>query len=238
MTTFALALVLLSAFTHASWNLLAKRAQGGAAFGWLIFTLAVPLYAPLVAGLIVLRAPRLGPEELLFILGSALLHVAYFLLLFAGYRAGDLSLVYPLARGTGPLLSTIAAIVLLGERPTPLALAGAAAIVGGAFLLTGDPRRLRAQGAGRAVGYALLTGVVIAAYTIWDKYAVGTLLIAPLLYDWTVNLGRVALLTPSALRDRAAVAREWRAHRREAIGVAMLSPLSEDDLFRVTVFLR
>ena len=135
MTASALALVLLSALTHASWNLLAKRAQGGAAFGWLIFTLAVPLYTPLVIGLILLQEPRLGPAELVFIAGSAILHVGYFLLLFAGYRAGDLSLVYPLARGTGPLLSTIAAIVILGERPTPLALAGAAAIVGGAFLL-------------------------------------------------------------------------------------------------------
>src|SRR5690349_16047947 len=96
---------------------------------------------------------------------SGALHALYFLLLQRGYATGDLSLVYPLARGTGPLLSTTAAIVFLGERPSPLALAGAAVIILAVFSLMGRP----GHASGSGMGFALLTGAAIAAYTLWDK---------------------------------------------------------------------
>ena len=92
-----------------------------------------------------------------FIAGSAALHLAYFLLLQQGYRIGDLSLVYPLARGTGPMLATAAAILLFGERPTPLALTGAVLIVGGVFVLTGGAGGWGGKPRRKAVGFALLT---------------------------------------------------------------------------------
>ena len=226
MSAFAFALVLLSALTHATWNLLAKRVEGGAPFLWLVYVVSAVLYAPFAAIVIAAARPDLGLAALGLIVGTGLLHTAYFLLLTAGYRSGDLSLVYPLARATGPLLSTVAAIALLGERPTPLAIAGAVAIVGGALFLTGDPRRLRSQGAGPAVGYAVGTGVVIAAYTLWDKQAVSAFLIPPLFYDWARNLVQTALFTPVAYVARDSVARHWREHRREVLGIAVLSPLS------------
>ena len=125
MSTFALGLILISAVAHATWNLYAKRASGGPAFVWLFDVASTLLYAPLA--LIVVLRPH-APITLLgfgFIAGSAVLHLAYFLMLQQGYRIGDLSLVYPLARGTGPMLSTTAAILVFGERPGPLALAGA-----------------------------------------------------------------------------------------------------------------
>ena len=137
MTVAALALVLSSALLHATWNLLAKRASGGLAFVWLFTILDAILYAPLAIVALVLLRPHIGWLELAFIGGSALLHIAYFLSLQSGYRYGDLSLVYPLARGGGPALATVGAIVLLAERPSALALSGTALIVLSAFVISG-----------------------------------------------------------------------------------------------------
>src|SRR4030067_3686950 len=110
MTAFALALVLPAAFAHASWNFLAKRAGGGAAFVWLFAALSTLFYAPLAVFIYVWQKPDLGWIQIGFMAGSALIHVGYFLLLQRGYRIGDFSLLYPLARGTGPTLSTTASI--------------------------------------------------------------------------------------------------------------------------------
>lgn len=106
MTAFALSLVLLSAVLHATWNLFAKRAGGGAAFVLLLNVVAVVVFAPLVVILLLVDKPHIGLAELGMMVGSAVLQSAYFVLLLRGYRIGDLSLVYPLARGTGPLVAT------------------------------------------------------------------------------------------------------------------------------------
>lgn len=226
MTAVALVLVLTSAFIHATWNLLAKRVEGGTAFLWLVYVVSTVCYAPVALAVILIVRPAIDFVGLGFMVGTVFLHTAFFAFLTAGYRAGDLSLVYPIARATGPLLSTIGAIALFAERPTPLALAGGSAIVLGAVFLTGDPRRIRAAGAGPAVGFALLTGLTIATYTLWDKHAVSALAIPPILFDWSRNFGQTLLVAPFALRRRAEVAHHWRAHRWETIGVAVLSPLA------------
>ncbi len=226
MTEVAVLMVLGSAVVHATWNLFAKRVGGGATFIWLICCINIVAYAPLAIWLYVSVRPVFGLPHLVMILGNGILHITYFLLLSRGYRVGDLSLVYPLARGTGPMLSTTAAILFLGERPTPVALAGAVLIGLGVFILTGDPRRFHESGASKAVLYALLTGMVIATYTLWDKYAVSVLLMSPLLYDWLCSIARGVMLTPHALRHRDEIRVHWTKHRKEAIGVAILSPLS------------
>ncbi len=226
MTAFALVLVLTAAVVHASWNMLAKRSRGGAAFVWLVAACSAVLYAPLALVAVVLQRPQLGWAEFGFMAGSAGLHLAYFLLLQRGYRNGDLSLVYPLARGTGPLLSTTAAVLFFGERPSAIALAGAALIGVGVFLIAGGPRHLQREQARWAVWYGLMTGVLIAGYTLWDKHAVSVLLIPPLLLDYGSNFGRMLLLTPAMPQRRRQVQLEWRQHRREVLGVAVLSPLS------------
>ncbi|HEX2094737.1 MAG TPA: hypothetical protein VHG28_20200 [Longimicrobiaceae bacterium] len=227
MTGLALALVLASAAIHATWNLLAKRSGGGGvAFVWLFAALSALLYAPAAAWVFLTARPELGVTEVVCLAGSSLLHLAYFLLLQRGYRAGDLSLVYPLARGTGPVLATALAIALLGERPSPVALLGAGLVAAGAFGLTLGSRSPEGGGARTAVVYGLLTGMLVAAYTLWDKWGVGILLVPPLLFDWMSNFGRVLLLTPLAARRREEIGAEWRRHRREVVGVALLSPLS------------
>jgi drug/metabolite transporter (DMT)-like permease len=226
VTELALVLVLLSAVAHAVWNFIAKRASGGPVFNWLFDMLSVVVWAPLGVLQVVLQPPHLGLVEVTFIVGSALLHLAYFLLLGQGYRLGDLSLVYPLSRGAGPMLSTAAAVLLLGEHPTPLALTGAALIGLGVFVLVGDPRQLHGSKAGPSVAFALLTGIVIAGYTLWDKQAVSAVGIPPILYFYLFTLTRAVLLTPYALTRLDTVRQEWRAHKRHALGIAALSPVA------------
>src|SRR6266850_2019370 len=106
MTLLALVLVLASAILHATWNLLAKRVGGGIPFVWLFSTVATVIYAPVLLVSILQQPPVFGAPQIVFLLGTTVLHVAYYLLLNKGYQVGDLSLVYPLARGTGPVLST------------------------------------------------------------------------------------------------------------------------------------
>ncbi|MFM7427961.1 MAG: DMT family transporter [Elainella sp.] len=227
MSVLALVLVLLSAVAHATWNLLAKRTQGGAAFLWLFAALSSLIYAP-IAAVVWLRSAQLQPQSGWLMAGSGVLHVLYFLLLQRGYRTGDLSVVYPLARGTGPLLSTAVAVLALGERPTGLALLGAVLVGLGAFLLTGGSSQNPANSAQsqQAIVYGLLTGALIAAYTLWDKQAVSLFSVPPLLMDYGCNLWRVLLLTPLALSRWPDVKQNWQTYRREVLGIACLSPLS------------
>ncbi len=226
MTGLAIVLVLSAAFIHATWNLLAKRARGGAAFVWLFAALSAVLYAPVTIAILLIQQPHIGLVEFLCILGSAALHLTYFLILQQGYRKGDLSLVYPLARGTGPMLSTTAAILFFDERPTPAALLGTLLVTVGVFVLTGGTEKLNHARTRWAIAYGILTGTIIAGYTLWDKEAVSALLIPPLLLDYCSTLCRVGLLGPFALKHWKAVCAEWRNHRFEAIGVALFNPLS------------
>jgi len=131
MTAFALSLVLAAAVVHASWNYFLKRSGGGAVFVWLFATMSALIYAPLAATIIWWQKPDFGWTHYGLMAASAVLHTAYYLLLDRGYRSGDLSVVYPLARGTGPLITVLCAVLFLHEHPTPLAVAGALLIGGG-----------------------------------------------------------------------------------------------------------
>jgi drug/metabolite transporter (DMT)-like permease len=229
VSTAVLALVVLAALSHAAWNVLAKTAGGGATFVWLFSALAAAIWLPVAAiALIVDPHPAVGLEGIAFMAGSGALHALYFLLLQRGYREGDLSLVYPLARGTGPLLSTLAALVIFAERPSALALAGGAIIVAAVLSLAGAGGGMRTAAGDRrrAVSFAVLTGVAIASYTLWDKQAVGPLGIEPVVYYWGTNVAETALLTALVAHRRAEVRSTWAAYRRQAIGVAVLSPLA------------
>jgi drug/metabolite transporter (DMT)-like permease len=226
VTGLSLVLVLAAAVLHASWNLLAKRAgSAGVGFVWLCAAVASVLYLPLAIGAYVVARPHIGATEVAFLLGSGALHALYFTLLQYGYRVGDLSVVYPLARGTGPMISTVIAIAVLGERPSPLAISGAVLICGGVIVLGrvtsstsgGDPRA--------GVIFGVATGVLIATYTLWDRHAVAELAVPALILDWAANAGRAVILAPFA-RRRSDVGRIWRTYRREVITVAVISPLA------------
>jgi len=226
MSALALSLILAAAVVHASWNYFLKRSGGGTVFVWLFATLSALIYAPLAAAVIWWQKPVFEWQHYALMAASAAIHTAYYVLLDRGYRSGDLSVVYPIARGSAPLITVLCAVLLLQEQPTTLAVAGALLIAGGAVALTGDPRKLRASGNLHAVGFALLTGCMIAAYTVVDKVAVWAFLVPPLVQDWAANLGRVALMTPMALRQQAEIGPTWRRARKEIVLVAVLCPLS------------
>jgi drug/metabolite transporter (DMT)-like permease len=228
MSLFALSLVLVAAALHATWNLFAKRASGGLAFVFLVGAVNVALYAPFVAAYWLWRHPVLPAAAILWIIGSGILKAGYGLFLQRSYRTGDFSLIYPLARGTGPVLATIGAILLLGERPPPAAICGGLIIVASIFLLAGGPALLSQGERHRriAVGYGLITGAFIAAFSVWDKHGVASLLIAPFLYDAGTTVTGAVLLAPFAARQWPEVVREWREHRVEATAVAGLSSIS------------
>ena len=226
MTGLAIALVLSAAFIHATWNYILKKSGGGIGFVWAFAALSSLFYAPLAVGAVLVQHFQVTVEALAFLMASAVLHTAYYLLLDRGYRHGDLSVVYPLARATGPFLTVVVAVALLGERPGAVALCGAALIVGGAFFLAANPARLREAGALRGIAFALLTGCMIASYTVVDKQAVSAALIPPILQDWGANLGRVFVMAPLALRRREQVKAAWTERRKAVILVALLCPLS------------
>lgn len=226
MSAFALLLILVAAFIHASWNYFLKRSGGGTVLVWLFASLSALIYAPLAAFVIWWEKPEFGWVHYGLMFASAGLHTAYYLLLDRGYRSGDLSVVYPLARGTGPLITMLCAVLFLGEQPTLLAVAGALLIGCGAITLTGDPRKLRQSGNLHAVGFALLTGCMIASYTLVDKVAVAAWLIPPLVQDWAANLGRVLLMTPMVAGRTSEIAPTWRRAKKEIVAIALLCPLS------------
>lgn len=226
MSGLAVSLVLAAALIHASWNYILKKSGGGVGFVWTFAALSSLIYAPLAIGAVVVQHFQVTPAAVAFLFASAVLHTAYYLLLDRGYRYGDLSIVYPLARATGPFLTVVIAVSLLGERPGTLALLGAALVVGGAFVLVASPAKLRQPGALRGIGFALLTGCMIASYTVVDKQAVSVALIPPILQDWGANLGRVFVMAPLALARRGEVAAAWTRRRRAVFLVAVLCPLS------------
>ena len=226
MTGLAIALVLAAALIHASWNYLLKKSGGGIGFVWAFAACSALIYAPIAIGIVVVQQFQFSSEALAYLFASAVLHTAYYLLLDRGYRYGDLSVVYPLARATGPLLTVIVAVGLLGERPGLIALCGAALVVGGAFFLAASPSKLREAGAARGIGFALLTGCMIASYTVVDKQAVSAVLIPPVLQDWGANLGRVIVMAPLALRRREEIRNAWDKQKKAVILVALLCPLS------------
>jgi drug/metabolite transporter (DMT)-like permease len=224
MTILALSLVLLAALTHASWNIYAKVAAESRHFVWLFSAGSVFIYGPVVIAVLIVERPVFEVRHWLALAATSVLHLLYSLSLQTGYRHSDLSVVYPIARGTGPLLSFIGAGLLLGEALTAQAVAGLLLIVGGILLVAGlIGHHRRAPGVG--VFYGLITGALIAAYTLNDGWAVKVLLISPFVIDFTGNLFRMAVLAPRAWRDRARVALEARTYRKAVIVVSVLGPL-------------
>ena len=205
--------------------MLVKKSHGGPVFVWLFTSLSSSVLIPASVILLLVGKRELGTEAILFIAGTAVLHLGYFMALQRGYQCGDLSLVYPLARGLGPTLATAGAVVFLQERPSWLAVCGLLLVVLGVGILT--YRRTGEGGHPRAgLFYGALTGVLIGCYTVWDKYAVGSLDVPPIVLEAFAGLGVSLMLTPHALRSRAELRQIWCDNRLEVVGVAVLAPLS------------
>ncbi|MEO8203859.1 MAG: DMT family transporter [Betaproteobacteria bacterium] len=232
MPSSALALVIFAGLIHAIWNIAAKKAGGDARFAGFTGLLGLAIWAPVGVWFGWDVVPGWGALEWGFVFASGVLHVFYYVTLLRGYRKADLTVVYPLARGSGPLLSSMVAIVLLGEKITALGMVGILAVVAGVFFIAGGPALFRAAhdpakkaGIRKGMAYGLLTGVFIASYTVLDGYAVKVIAMSPILLDYFGNLVRVVFLLPTMLRDRAVAAAHWRAQWKYALVVAIISPV-------------
>ncbi len=225
MTGLALLLVTTSAVFHAVWNLLTKASRDKPLFLWWTGLAGSLLFLPAL----VWWRPAWPGEAGLWagIALAATLRAAYFGALGAAYARGDLSLVYPLARGMAPVLVPPVAILLLGERPSAVGALGIGAVALGVYVLhlpglaTADLlapfRALRLPHARPAA----LTGLITATYSVVDKWNV-TRGADPLLYAYLTIPVAALLLTPAAARRPGAIAAEWRANRLAIPAVALL----------------
>ena len=185
MDPLIIGLVAASALLHVAWNVRLKTAGDplrAAAIGMLagsVVILPVSIVVWLSSG-----AAPLPPEGIALGLGSGVFEAAYFILLAEAYRRGDLSVVYPLARGTAPLLLVAVGVILLGERLGPAGWVGVAFLLAGFLALQRPWQALRARAGGKrpdaAIAFAIATGVMIAGYTSLDR--LGTRQIEPAVY--------------------------------------------------------
>lgn len=202
MTGLALGLILLSAVAHASWNFLVKRTANQELFiWWMLVTISI-LLSPLA--IILFLQESIIPPGWWFVLGTIILHALYFVLLGRSYIRADLSLVYPIARGIGPALVPILGVIVLNEIVTPLAIGGIITIIFGIYTVywwgqlqqfLHDPLKLFRES---GVRYAMLTGLVNAVQSIWDK--VGVRYVNPFLYMYFLALGGAIVLAPYMIR--------------------------------------
>src|SRR3954447_21772856 len=204
MSLLSLSLVVLAAFIHATWNLLSKRAADAAptfVFAYNLFACLV--YLPWMIWLLVYGDLHWNMPIAFCLVLSAAIHLAYGLCLQRGYQVADLSVVYPIARGTGPMLSSIGAFMVLRETPTSLGLFGLLAVVAGiGFISTqGDLSAFRRPKGQEGVRWGFVTGSLIASYTVVDGYGVKVLGIHPVVLDWFTNFIRFFMLAPIVLSN-------------------------------------
>lgn len=228
VSSHALILVLVAALCHALWNIAAKYVEGDRyVFVWFYEVLSLAWCLPL--GLVVLAREGWPWSWALLIAPfvSAVLHIGYNLTLQTGYDKADLGVVYPVARGTGPLLTMIVATTIFQERPGwPAVLGGLVVIAGVAVVATQRASSRRAL-AREGLLYGAAAGAWIAGYTLWDSYAVAELTQSPLPYFALTVAWQVALMTPRLLRTRRGVIRSTlKQSWRPSAVTAVLSPLA------------
>lgn len=227
MTTAAFFLVLLSALAHASWNLQLKRSTHKVAFLGLATAIAVAILAP--PAVAVAARQGFGPKELAYGAVTALLHAAYGTLLSRGYRLGDLSVVYPVSRGMGLALIPLGGAFLLGEHVSAEGGIGIALIAAGVYAVHIEPGAVGGlvQPLRSAIGPAgrtpLITGGVIAAYSLWDKNALDVL--SPIPLNEFGMIGLSATLIPLAFRGGLPqLSAEWRQRPRSIVAAGVMIP--------------
>jgi drug/metabolite transporter (DMT)-like permease len=230
MTGLSLGLVLLSALAHSTWNLLLKRSGDKEVFVWWLLVAGGVVLSPL--GGVLLWLNPIQPPGWWLVLATVVLHIFYFVLLGRGYAQGDLSLVYPIARGIGPILVPILAVVLLGEDIHLMAVIGIIAIVSGIYTISwwGNFAHLLRRPLdllrNRGTRYAVLTGLTIAIYALIDKQGVSH--VQPFLYMYLMTLGSAVGLAPYILRQKQfdAIKREWRTNAGPIVIAGLLTFLA------------
>lgn len=227
MAPGAIAIVLIAALAHVTWNLVSTRKRGDT----VVFVTAYTTLSALLCLPFAIDALASGAQPVTWVLlpataVSALLHATYSLTLQAGYDRADLGVVYPVARGLGPLLTMLIAVVLLGERPSPLAAVGGLVVLGGVAVVTGNPLRGFGPRSRSGLIWGALTGATIAGYTVWDAYAIVDLGLVPVAYYSGTLLIQVLLLLPSVAGRHGRIRECVRLDAVPILAVAVLSPLA------------
>lgn len=223
MPAAALVLVLTAAVFHSCWNALTKKARDQFAFLCLAVGVASVLFLPVTLG--ALPPGGVPAAAWPYVIATVLLHALYFYALGRSYRSGEFSLVYPVARGLGVALVPVLAVAVLDERPSAVGALGIALVVAGIVALQwmGRSRAGARVALGPGTGWALLTGLTIAAYALVDKAGVSRL--HPVPYIGLMFVGSLLLLLPAAVADLGRFRREWTANWR-AILVASAMTLT------------
>ena len=228
----ALFLVLTGALIHALWNIAAKKAGGDARFTFFCALVMFVFWSPLSVWLGWDVVPHWGWTQWSVIAVSGFVHWVYFNCLLTGYRKSDLTVVYPVARGSGPLLSSGVAVVVFGEQFSAFGALGVAAVVVGVFLVAGGPALFRAahdllkrERIKTGVFWGALTGALIACYTILDAWAVKVLMMSPILFDYWCNVLRLPYSSVAVLRDVPEAKRLWALQWKYAAIVGIFSPM-------------
>jgi drug/metabolite transporter (DMT)-like permease len=223
MTLSNLIVILLSACLHVVAHVALRRSSSRAAFAWWMLLGGVALFSPLL----LTPWPSLPPVVWAAAVLSGGLEALYFAAIARAYQTGDLSVVYPLARGTAPILLLCWSVLFVGEQPTWAGALGVGIIATGLYLI--NLPRLGAWAAPlRALGqpgprWALAAGLCTSLYTVLDRYVLravdSTPPTWPLLYTYLELALALLLLTPWTLRavGQAALRREWRANRGWAV---------------------
>ena len=222
----ALALVLISAVLHASWNLIAKHNRGSSLFFFQALVAATVIF--LVPFIVLLIQNPFPPEGWIWIILTGIIHTFYFGTLATAYRRADLSVAYPIARGLGPALVLVVAVGILREPVSALGVTGVVAVVLGIYTINLQrnqpgswlaPIQTLTRPEGR---YAAATGVSIAAYTLIDNQGVSV--VHPLVYIYFMYaLSGLGVLVIFAVRPP-----DWSALRQprpwvQAAALAVLS---------------
>lgn len=205
MPPLAVALVLIAAVLHAAWNVLLKTSGDPLRTAVRLQAIGTAVLVPLgIAAWFLTGQPALDPTGVGLALVSGVLEAAYFVFLSAAYSRGDLSLVYPLARGSAPLLSIFIGLGLLGEHLGSTGAVGVVCLVVGIMLVARPWRAIRVAGRHHraAIGFALLTGATIAGYSTVDR--VGVRILEPWLYGTCLAVFATLILTSVAVLGRRA----------------------------------
>jgi drug/metabolite transporter (DMT)-like permease len=225
MTASALLIVLVAAFLHAFWNYLAKKSRNKIAFIWWFILFAVVFYFPMF--LYFFAESHISAVGWTCIVATGLLHTLYFFFVGSSYKQGDLSVVYPLARGFGPFWVPILAVVILHEQLSLTGVIGIVFVVVGIYFIHLKSFSVNAAfepfTAIRSAPsiWALLTGCTIASYSLVDK--VGVKSVNPAVYIYFIFLIPLIFLTPYVLiKERRALKPEWKINKGPIMVVGFL----------------
>ncbi|QJD87995.1 EamA family transporter [Cohnella herbarum] len=220
MFNLAVGLVILSGLAHSVWNLFTKKSINKNVFLWFCQWAAILIFLPFV----LVELPTIGQVPFvgwLLLAASMILHGVYILLLAKSYTIGDLSQVFPIIRGTSPLLVPIFGVLLLNESLSLLGWIGIVCIVSGIFLIGEAKGRIFRKIVDKTILIALLVGVMTTSYTIVDKV---TLQYFPsFTLNWASNVGNLLALTTIVMRSQG-IRQEWKVNWKTILLGGLLAP--------------